>query len=109
MLTIKKIISDIVKNRYREKCYLIYDNEGDFFVIYGTRCRTVEGGNLYDILMSFLKEKTGWKYTVSKIIHDRDTNHETWKDLNNDINEKVIDIAVLFIDGIKEDLNKTLN
>lgn len=109
MLTIKKNISDIVKNRYRQKCYLIYDNEGDFFLIYGTRWRTVVGGDLYDILMSFLKKKTGWDYTERSIIRNRDNKHETWNDLNNDINEKVIDIEVLYIDGIKEDLNKTLN
>ncbi|MGG3480597.1 hypothetical protein ABES21_24280 [Peribacillus frigoritolerans] len=108
MFTIKKKISDIVKNRYRQKCYLIYDDEGDFFVIYGTRWRTVEGGDLYDILMSFLESKKSWEFTERRIIRNRN-NGETWKDLNNDMNEKIIDIDVLYIDGIKEDLNKTLN
>ncbi|WP_349730440.1 hypothetical protein [Peribacillus frigoritolerans] len=109
MLVIKKYIKDIVEYRSREKCYLIYDDAGDFIVISRSRWRIVEGGSMYDILMSFLKEKTGWKFTERRIIRDRDNNHETWKDLNDDIKEKVIDIDVLFIDGIKEDLNKTLN
>ena len=105
MANIKKSIKEIVENRYKEKCYLIYDDEGDFFIIYGSKWRIVKGGWLYDVLISFLKNKTGWPFTEKNIIRDRDQNLKEWQYLNKDEEDKFIDIEVLFIDGEKEELS----
>ncbi|MGQ3380764.1 hypothetical protein ACT6P6_22145 [Priestia endophytica] len=102
MGNIKKAIKDITEDRRKEKCYLIYDDEGDFFVIYGSRWRVVKGGYLYDVLISFLKKKTGWLYPKKNIIRDQNSNPEEWKYLNTDINDKIINIDILFIDGEKK-------
>ncbi|KLV29835.1 hypothetical protein [Priestia megaterium] len=105
MVDIKKTIKDIVEYRSKEKCYLIYDVEGDFFIIYGSKWRIVEGESLYEILFSFLKDKRRWSFTEKRIIRDRDDNLEEWQYLNRDVEDKIIDIDVLFIDGEKAELS----
>lgn len=102
MVDIKKAIKDIVEYRSKEKCYLIYDDEEDFFIIYGSKWRIVKCESLYDILISFLEDKTGWSFTEKRIISDRDNNLEGWQYLNKDVEDKIIDINVLFIDGEKK-------
>ncbi|MDF2013300.1 hypothetical protein [Priestia megaterium] len=104
-MDIKKPIKDIVEYRSKEKCYLIYDVKGDFFIIYGSRWRIVEGDSLYEILFSFLEGKRGWSFTEKRIIRDRDDNLEEWQYLNKNVEDKIIDIDVLFIDGEKEELS----
>ena len=102
MVDIKKAIKDIVEYRSKEKCYLIYDDKGDFFIIYGSKWRVVKGESLHEILFSFLKDKTSWSFTEKRIIRDRDSNLEGWQYLNKDVEDKIIDIDVLFIDGKKQ-------
>jgi len=102
VVDIKKAIKDIVEYRSKEKCYLIYDDEGDFFIIYGSKWRVVKGESLHEILFSFLKDKTSWSFTEKRIIRDRDSNLEGWQYLNRDVKDKIIDIDVLFIDGEKK-------
>lgn len=103
MENIKKSIKEIVENRYKEKCYLIYDNEGDFFVIYGSMWRTIENGWLYDALISFVKGgEVKWPFYEKRIILDRDQSPREWKYLNKEVEDKVIHIDELFIDGEKK-------
>lgn len=105
MVNIKKKIKEIVEYRVNEKCYLIYDNEGDFFVIYGTSYKVVKGGSLYDVIMSFVKENTGWKYTEKHIRHNKETDYKTWVYLDKDIVNEIIDIDTLYIDGKIQELD----
>lgn len=105
-MNIKKSIRDIVEYPYKEKSYLIYDNDGDFFVIYERRWKKVIGGDLYNVFMTFLKGNIEWNYPRKTIVRDLDRNLKEWQYLDDDAKDKIVDIEVLFINGEKQELNK---
>jgi hypothetical protein len=102
VVVIKKTIKEIIEYRVNEGCYIIYDNKGDFYVVYGTSYKLITGGSLYDIIMSFVKEKTGWKYTEKHIRLNKRSDSQSWIYLNSENEDEVIDVDDLYIDGIKQ-------
>ncbi|MEK3973740.1 hypothetical protein [Psychrobacillus sp. FSL K6-1267] len=100
-------IKDITAYRNKTKCYLIEDKEGDFFVIYGTKCRKVLSGDLYDVIISFKQEKVRWRFVERRIKLNRDDeyltrNKNNWLYLDRDVYESEVDVVSLYVDGEKK-------
>jgi len=84
--------------------------EGDYFIIYGTKCRDLLYGDLYDAIMLFREGRIGWNYLEKLITRDRDKTYsnrikDVWIDLDDGIKERTIDINSIYIDGVKAELN----
>jgi hypothetical protein len=99
-------LNDIIKSRVKHKCYLIYDAEGDLFLVYGTSYRVIKSGSLYDIILSFIFKSTSWKYTERHIKMNKNLDYRSWTYLNSQSKDIVIDVDTLYIDGIKQEIKK---
>lgn len=104
MSKIKKKIEELMQRRTNQKCYLIYEQSGDFFLVYGTYYKRVIGGNLYDLLMSFHKKISSWPYVEKHIKRDRNFNpgdyhYQEWKPINAELKQATLDIDTFYIDG----------
>ena len=100
-------LRDITNYRRNEKCYLIDHEEGDYFVIYGTKYREVIGGELWDAISSFIKGDVGWKFVERGLRFNRDDEYReghkhNWNDYNEKVKDKVLDVDRLYIDGEKQ-------
>ena len=103
-------LREITNYRTREKCYLIEHEDGDFFVIYGTKYREVLYGELYDVISSFLKGNVGWKFADKRLRFNRDDEYReghkhNWLDFNEEVKEKILDVDLLYIDGEKQEID----
>src|SRR5699024_744219 len=101
---VKKSVEEIIRDRTKQKCYLIYEQSGDFSLVYGSFYRRVVHGNFYDLLISYHKGSTGWDFTDRHIRYDRNDAPESQGSWNhiNEVKKEVIDIDTLYIDGVKQ-------
>lgn len=100
----KKRLEEVLNFPYNKNCYLIYDNTGDFFVIYKGNWLKVIGTDFYDLLMSFEKGKTSWNFTEKHIKHRFELNRSIWTRLTDEFTETVLDINTVYVDGNKNEL-----
>lgn len=99
----KKKIEEILFSRVNQKCYIIYEQTEDFYVIYGSYIKHVIGGDFYDKLNYFHLNNDKWSFTERHIRHERH-NNEKWEYLDKENKQKVIDIDTLYIDGKLTDI-----
>ena len=75
----------------------MYDQLGDFYVVYGTLFNHVVGGDFYDLLINFHLGKVKWTYTERHIKYEKD--NQEWKYIDKEINHIILDIDTIYIDG----------
>ncbi|WP_342505857.1 hypothetical protein [Sporosarcina sp. FSL K6-2383] len=100
-------LRDVTNRRRKEKCYLIEHEDGDYFVIYGSKYREVIGGDLWDSISSFIKGDVGWNFVDKRLRFNRDDEYReghkhNWQDFNEEVKAKVLDVDSLYIDGEKQ-------
>lgn len=110
MSKIKKVLDELMERRTTQKCYLIYEQSGDFFLVYGTYYKRVIGGNLYDLLMSFHNKKiSSWSFVEKRIKRDRDlkpedVHYQEWKPISAELKREALDIDTFYIDGERKSI-----
>ncbi|MEZ7170766.1 hypothetical protein [Sporosarcina sp. OR05] len=110
----KMTLRDITEYRRNEKCYLIEHDDGDYFVVYGSKYREVIGGELWDLITAFVNEKINWKQVSNRLIFNRDDefregHKHKWSHFDNESKNKVLDVQKLYIDGEKRELDSIIN
>lgn len=95
---------EILIHKNKEQCLIIENSDEDYYIVYGTKFRLVEYGDLYSFIYSFTSGKVGWNFVKRRIKHDLYDNHKAkndWESIDGTTKDLEIDVISLFIDGKK--------
>ena len=99
------LLRELTENNVSEGCYLIRNQQADFFVIHEKDYREVYGGVLYDLIKAFFDGTISWNSLCSKLIYYKEremkNKEHQWFDFDDKIKDKVIDIDSIYVNGEK--------